>query len=295
MKKLRIIFAMSFITLFFTTLASLSAVNNTFMMNDSTRVNKSQFNPKYSDVPYYGKHSVGLSYAHICLPRNPSQISTFSGIYELEGNFWVSKTTKVKVSIPYTSFSYKYNYYTTTEINSSTIGNVTLGIEQLFGKSLNTTISGGITLPSINEDNAESFPIYADYINIHKYLPNSLTSYLNISSNSSKTEAVYGGGSFGFTLLIPTESRNDSELLLNYKGTIGHEDENIGLSASLLGMMIITEDNIELSDRFLNYANFEIHYNGEFLQPQIFCQLPLRDSFRKRIDLLLGLKLNVFF
>jgi hypothetical protein len=243
--------------------------------------------------PYFLKNKISLSYSHLSFART-SNISTLSGIYELSGNFRLGKTTRFVAGLPYSTFSASDSYTNSSE-SISTIGNIYLGFDFLLGSNLNSTFSAGLYLPTIDEDKALMEPAVADYPNFGKYIPNAISPVINYAFRSSSHPQLYYGFDAGLLGLIPTSKSNaDGEAFFNYKLLGGLENPNLGFSVGFLGVMIITEEVDEFTDRFLNYLNVEFHYNGKGWQPQILYQKPLKDEISKYIEGMIVFRVNLF-
>jgi len=254
--------------------SSLSA--QTFMLQNEAK-DKSQFGVRYLR-PYFDD-SEGLS--------------TFSGVYDFSFNIPVSSKINLVGSLPYTTISID------DEDSESGIGNVYLGIqtrsELSDGKS--NSLSVGVFLPTAPDDkwSCSYLGWFSNYHDIQKYAPDVMTLYFNYAGYKTNPNGVRLGFELGPNFFIPTgDDNNDkTELFLHYGFSCGLQLNKFALSTELTGLVFLSEDFEELSDRFVHSLVMGGQWTGSTVRPGLFYKIYLKKDLNDFIDGILGLKLDV--
>jgi hypothetical protein len=217
--------------------------------------------------------------------------SAFSGIYDLYANIPVRSNLNIVSSLPYST-------YADDEESESEVGNLYIGLQmrQASHKNKSSIISFGAFLPTAGEDDfsINFLSALANYYQLEKYLPNTLTIYGNYSHHIVQSRGGLVNFEIGPNILIPTKDDDDeTELLMHYGISGGFQFTNFAVLAELVGLVIISEDVDDFSDRFIHTLAFGGQWTGSAVRPGIFYKIYLKEDFRDFIDGVLGIKLDV--
>ena len=75
--------------------------------------------------------------------------------------------------------------------------------------------------------------------------------------------------------------------------TAGFQAENFSIMTELIGIVIITEEADDFSDRFEHSINFGASYISKNVTPGIFYKLYLSEDLSDRIDGVLGINIEI--
>ena len=218
-------------------------------------------------------------------------MSTFSGIYDLYVNIPASSSINLVGSIPFTAMAIE------GEESESGIGDIYIGLQTRLESSTdnNSILSFGVFLPTASEDkySLNFMGLFTNYYELQKYLPNTLTLYMNYAYHSTQPEGAMFGFEIGPNFWIPTDDNGDeTELFIHYGFNVGFQARNLAIFTELAGIALITEDIDEFGDRFSHSLAFGAHWTGNTMRPGIFYKIYLKEDLSDVVDGVLGVKLE---
>ena len=220
--------------------------------------------------------------------------TTFSGTYDLYANIPLGKNFNLMFSLPYST-------YADDEESESEVGDIYLGLQsrKISGRNTNSTYSLGIFLPTASEDDftANFISMLANYYQVERYLPNTLTIYGNYAHQIKQASGALFSFEIGPTLLFPTDQDEgedrETELMMHYGLSAGFQFGKLAILGELVGLAFITEDVDDFSDRFIHTLTFGAQGTGRVINPGLFYSIYLKDEFREFVDGILGIKVDV--
>jgi hypothetical protein len=223
--------------------------------------------------------------------KNDSDLSTFSGIYDIRVNLPINERWSIDASLPYTRFAFGED-----DDSESYIGNIYAGLQSISRKGGGSAIvSFGAFFPTAEEDLGHLlFGVLTNYENMFKYYPDSWT----LTGNFAWFKTSEGGARLGLEagpdLLVPVgDNDSDTDFLLHYGFTAGYQGKRFLAAAELIGLVVFTGDSDEFSDRFVHSIDFGASYLSRHFAPGIFYKIYLKDEFRDMVDGVLGVSLDV--
>jgi hypothetical protein len=222
-------------------------------------------------------------------------MSTFSGVYQLNANIPVSSKLNIIGNIPYINTSFDIDYpFGHYSYSRSGLGNIFLGLQtkpQIM-ESRRSTFTFGLFLPTASET-ASLNGALSDYYYFSKYIPNSLGFHFNYAYHYIPAEGFNYGLEIGPNLLIATESNSETEFLMHYGITGGYQINKLLFNIEVIGVVIVSEDIGNLGDRFVNMINIGMEWRENTVAPKIFYKYYLRDDINRTVDGVLGIGVNV--
>ena len=222
------------------------------------------------------KPQIGLRYLRPSWDHD-SDMSTFSGIYDVMLNLPINERWSIDASFPYTRYTYGEDGDA-----ESFIGNIYAGLQHIRkAGSKSTIVSFGAYLPTAEEDLGHLvFGMLTNNEDLFKYYPDAWTlcgnfAYFNISEGGARL-----GLEIGPDLIIPTgDGGDDTEFLMHYGLTAGYQGERFAAITELIGLAMLTEDFDEFHDRFMHSINFGVSYISPHFMPGVFYKIYLKDEF----------------
>ncbi len=217
-----------------------------------------------------------------------SELSTLSGIYDLTFNIPINANWNIAGSLPYITSTFGEND------PENGMGNIYIGMQSILKNDgqKKSIASFGLFLPTADED-IQLFGLFTHLIEFHKYTADVLTIYGNFAFFNTFPHGVRLGLEIGPNLMLSTKDDRDTEFLLHYGLTAGYQSTNFALITEMVGILIITEDENEFSDRFQYSLNFGGSYVSERISPGIFYKIYLKDDFSDIVDGVLGINIEV--
>ncbi len=241
--------------------------------------------------PSTDKTSFGFRYLRPFF-EGSSELSFLSGVYDFSVSIPVGSKMNIVGSIPFVTMG---GELTETE---SGIGNIYIGVQHRMkstvGKGM--TLSFGAFLPTTSEDKqwAAMFGILTNYVELQKYFPNLLIIHGNVAYRFSQSNGLMYGLEIGPYLMIPTKGEgSEMELFLHYGLSCGYRMKDFVLRAEFAGIGIITEKDIDFSDRFFHALTFGVLWYHGSIRPGIFYKLYLNKDLSDSVSGVLGIKLEV--
>ena len=250
------------------------------------RINTVQAQNFYMEPSVHDKTSVGIRYLRPFF-KEGEQLSGLAGTYEFSIRYSLNPRLKIIASIPYSIYSEK-------EIETeSGVGNLYLGL-QIPQKNQKTNISVGINFPTASD--SKMYPnvigFFADYYRFNNYIPESFTFYGNFAYRSKNTDGAILALEAGPNVLISTGG-NDFEMYLHYGLQGGYRFKSLSIFAELTGLMVLSEKDIDFSDRVVHNLSFGAEYSFNKLSLGVFYALYLDDMLD---DIrVLGVKFKIYF
>ncbi|MBI5325406.1 MAG: hypothetical protein HZB41_09080 [Ignavibacteriae bacterium] len=244
----------------------------------------------YAETPQQPeKYVVGLAFYHQSLVVG--ELSTFSGSYDLFVSVPVSDNTKIYAIMPFTNYSRRDK----AQESYSGIGNLILGVKYLFGETKNNSIKCGIALPTIGNDSeskkANLYSAKSRIYDLDKFVPELTTLSAEFHCKYPLYENYFAGGGTGMKLYLWTGAGSqDAELFLPFNVFIGYEKlELIRATATFKGIYFLTNEHGDFADNFMNILQLKVSYPGTTIEPGLFLESPMNDSYEKWLDYNIGL------
>ena len=229
-----------------------------------------------------------------------SDISMSSGSYLISGSFPIGERGAVEVSLPYHIFKVTttFEFFGETESDEMSLkdlGNIRVNYIQRLGQE-NSEFQHyavvGAYLPTAGDETV--FGGFDNYYDIFSFIDESFTlrgTYVNIKRLSTVTISLEVGSDFFF----PTEDNGDTEIFAHYGiGLSSSPIENLAVRAELVGLGIITEDDIGSGSRFQHQAALGGRYQFGRFVPGLFYTLnmnDLKDIYDSSIGVEVGIEL----
>jgi len=228
-------------------------------------------------------------------------ISTITGV--LAFNTRVAPKVTFFVEVPYTRSSWEFeNYNGDMETHTGdAIGNILVGIEAT-GENKNLFFRGGLRLPTSPTD---------DWARIPGAMSNFSRSFQAFTPKQFIVD-VAGGYRYlapsglcaefkaGPALWMSTDEEwrlydedQSTEIFLNYKGYLGYDAPKILAGGGIMGMNVMTDEEITDGDRSIFEGYMIAAYKFARVQPGIKFILPLTDELREEVDFTAGITFNV--
>jgi hypothetical protein len=223
-------------------------------------------------------------------------VSSSINIFQLSFNMPISNNFNIMGGIPYIINYYNINtLYYNDQIESRGYGNIYFGAQTNTSTEENTKsiVSFRIYLPTADE-NASFTGLYGNYYDLQKYLPNALGFYFNYAYHRITNKGFIYGLETGPNLIIPTKSDgSNSEFLVHYGVNGGYQINDLLISAEFLGLMMVSENFQNFSDRFINMIDLGMQWKGHMVVPKIFYQIILKKELNDVVSGILGVGVTV--
>jgi hypothetical protein len=152
-----------------------------------------------------------------------------------------------------------------------------------------SVFSLGFYLPTSAEE-IQFMGILTHLEKVYRYTPDLLTFYGNYGYFKSFNSGIRLGLEVGPDISFPWESTaGDIELYFHYGVTAGYSGKYFMLNAELQGLVIITEEADELSDRFVHSVNLGASYVGDMFTAGVFYKIYLKEQYSDIVDGVLGI------
>lgn len=237
-----------------------------------------------------------LSYCKPFYP-NDNYRSLYSNVYQFSVYFPVSSKLNLIGNIPFINAGYHYDYgFYKNSYSETGIGNIFIGVQSNIKATdlEKSIISFGLFLPTADE-NISTYGLLAEYYNLQKYTPNSIGLYINYAYHKLNDEGIIYGFEAGPNILISSERRNGSgsEFLLHYGANGGYKINKLLLNVEFTGVVFISEDFVNFSDRFTNAAGFGVQWFEKIVTPRVFYKVYLDKRVREYVRGVLGAGVSV--
>ncbi len=219
-----------------------------------------------------------------------SDLSTFSGIYDVMINLPINERWSIDASLPYTRFAFGDEGE-----SESYIGNIYAGLQHINRKGGGSAIASfGAYLSTAEADRGHIlFGVFTNYEDMFKYYPDVWTFTANFAWFKTSEGGARLGLQFGPDLMVLTGDGSDSEFLVHYGATAGYEGKRFLAAVELIGLMMLTQETNDFGDRFAHSINFGASYLSRHFAPGIFYKIYLKDELSDVIDGVLGINLVV--
>lgn len=254
------------------------------------------------DIPH-DNLSVDFRFVHPFY-KTPNKLSTLSGTYDLNisvpiGGKWNINTAvplvvyKNKVDYQYYYYDYNYMY------DKTTLGNIYLGIQTRDSTSSNVrrNFSFGVFLPTSSKNetaNANVFGLLTNYYDLQKYLPETITLYSNIAFRWYLENGIRFGLDVGpqYLINISEKGSGGNDFFLHYGLSGGVDINDFIIKSEFTGILILTGDAEDFSDRFINFLSIGLGYTNFVVMPSIFYQFNFHELYGDLSTGSLGLKFS---
>jgi hypothetical protein len=212
-----------------------------------------------------------------------------SGVYFLSGRYGVSPRVSLVAEIPfanqsstqepfpYYNYYYYYPYGSSTEISSSTFGNLYLGMEARVASGP-VFLEVGVRPPIASEDqvDADLTGIFADVTRWDAFLPNNLT----VQAAFDASETAPSGMTYHLRIspvadISTGDSSGNTELDAVYSFLIGYHGDAFRVLGGESGRALLTEGSGNLGRRTVNQLEFHADFLSGSVRPGLAFTLPL--------------------
>ncbi len=217
-----------------------------------------------------------------------ADLSILSGIYDLMANVPIDDGWSLDVTLPYINYSFG------DAGSESGLGNIYLGAQKLkkMAGQRTSVFSLGFFIPTAAEE-IQFMGIVTHFDKFYKYTPDVLTFYGNYSFFKTFESLIRLGLEVGPDIMFPwTSEAGDIDLYFHYGVAAGLIGKYININAELQGLVVVTQEAEELSDRFVHSANIGASYSGRKMTAGIFYKFYLKEGFIENIDGVLGINLS---
>jgi len=182
--------------------------------------------------------------------------------------------------------------------DSSNFGNIYVGLQtrQPEEGARTTWFGFGAFLPTAARDDESTllFGALTNYHDVAKYIPEYLTLVMTPNYRQRVGSSGVLGLEVGPQVLIPTGGEGDElEIFLQYGVVAGFQSPSLSLLAEFLGIFMMTIDDIDMGERFVNSVQARAATRIGLFRPSLFYRLPLDDSQQEFLDSSLGVQLEV--
>ncbi len=221
---------------------------------------------------------------------------TASMFMTLRSRFSNSASVVFEFSSFATKHEYYDSYYTYSHFKKSRLGiaNPYLGFE--LGKEGSSPLwNFGIRFPIISEDNSY-WAIPSQYISSHRFLAY-VNKVLTISSNWGYRYVPNSGfglrATLGGQLAIP--DRGNKEFFGDLATNFWYRTQNVRFMIGLSSLCLLTESDIDFTDRLLTSVSFSADITMGQVEPGIHVQLPIGDNLSESINNMYGVHIAYHF
>lgn len=256
------------------------------------------------DVPH-DNLSIDLRYIHPFY-KSPNELNILSGTYDLNISVPVGGKWNINMAVPFVVYKNKldyqnyYYYMYNYEYSKNTFGNIYLGLQSRDSTSSNTkrNFSFGVFLPTSSKkefENANFFGLLTNYYDIQKYLPETITLYANIAHRWYVENDIKFGLDVGpqYLIYIGENVGSNNTFFLHYGLSAGLDINNFIIKSEFTGILILSGDAPDFSDRFNNFLSIGLGYNNFILKPSIFYQFNFDQLYENLSSGSLGIKLEL--
>ncbi len=222
--------------------------------------------------------------------------SVSSGVYHLRGNIPINPTLNLFLDIPYIVASYEQTFFVwKIKYDNNGLGNIGAAFqikpETIEPKMSIYTI--GLVLPT-SEKNAAPFGAFTSMYFLQQYLSNSMGFYFNYAYHNNNPEGIAYGLELGPNFIIPTKGTNSElELFAHYGIRGGYHLQDLFFNVEFLGIILVTTDVQDFSDRFSHSLTFGTQWKLPTLTPEIYYRVFVEEEERKTVHGILGLGVSL--
>ncbi len=219
-----------------------------------------------------------------------SDLSTFSGVYDLTVTLPIDEHWSMDASLPYTRFA------SGDEDAESFIGNIYAGLQHISMKGTGSAVvSFGAYFATAEEDLGHLvFGVFTNYEDMFKYYPDAWTLTANFAYFKTSEKGARFGLQAGPDLMIQTGDGSNTEFLIHYGATAGYKAKWLLAAVELVGMMMITEDTDDFGDRFVHSIDFGASFVSKHFAPGVFYKIYLKEELSDFVDGVFGVDLEVY-
>ena len=129
---------------------------------------------------------------------------------------------------------------------------------------------------------------------MQKYLPETIALYSNIAFRWYLEDGIRFGLDIGpqYLVNISDEGSGGNDFFLHYGLSAGIGIEDFAIKSELVGILILTGDAEDFSDRFINFLSLGLSYTNFVIKPSIFYQFNFHELYENLSSGSLGIKLS---
>ena len=214
----------------------------------------------------------------------------------LNGEFTVGGKNKLAFELPYNRLSFDLG---NSRSSDSQFGNIALAY-QIRNLDDANYFEFKVRLPTAQETSFGGFGLlFTDYTErFTSVIPDIFSLEVSLNKESTNTQGAYYRFNPGLNILIPTSDDafdDPLEMLLDINILGGYRNQNIDFNAGLTTTSIITESDIDFSDRILRQLFTTFTYTGTAFKPGVIIRLPFGDTVGDSYDVVLGVHFSYVF
>jgi len=259
----------------------------------------------FLEGPASTKGKLTFRYVHPSFKEVGSNMTALSGNYEVGVSIPVLSRLNFVGSLPYLTYGYNYDWYGYTDkYRESGLGNLSVGLQYLLKSTENekTSVSLIASLPTMKSDD-EDIPYFAgmlaNYTEIGKYFPETLTLRGNFAHHAIKKSGLMYGVEVGPDALIPTDDSSERkvELFLHYGGMVGYRAPLVDIVAEVVGNVYLTGEDYNYYDDNsdnLTELTFGVSLNRGRIRPGVYYSAILfNKEFKEYLKGKFGIKVEI--
>lgn len=231
--------------------------------------------------------------------KEPGDLTFFSGVYDFSVRIPLGDKLNIVGTLPFSTMRAGGE-------SESGIGNIYMGIQYSLKSTAETKahVSLGVFLPTVPKDKPSIgiMGVFSNYCQFPKYLPEIVTIYGNAAYHRILSKGFMFGLEVGPYVIISTSSDyegdielydDETELFLHYGISCGFLAKYVALTAEFGGVMIVSEDADDFSDRVFNVLTIGAQWNRGSIRPCIFYKFYLEKYMRESMNGVLGIKVDI--
>jgi hypothetical protein len=254
------------------------------------------------DVPH-DNLSVDFRFIHPFY-KTSNELSTLSGTYDLNISVPIGGKWNINSLIPIIIYKNKvdyqlYNYNYSYEYSKNVLGNIYVGVQTRDSTSSNKAryFSFGVFLPTADKNDAGSanyFGLLTNYYDLQKYLLETVALYSNLAFRWYLENGIRFGLDIGpqYVINISGKGSGGNNFFMHYGLSTGIKIADFIFKSEFIGILILTGDAEDFSNRFLNFLSLGLSYTNFIIKPSIFYQFNFHELYKDISSGSLGIKLS---
>ena len=223
---------------------------------------------------------------------NDVDMAVLAGVYNANVNIPVSSGLNIIGSIPFIYTSYERSFLGFKfDYSEQGLGNIFIGIQTNSQKVNNrkSVFSFGLSVPTAS-DKITASEYFSDYYNFRQFFNDAWGIYGNYAYHNLSPQGLVYSIEAGpdFILFEEKASKSDMEAFLHFGISAGYKFNKILVSSEFTGIMIVTEDVDNFTDRFVNQFSLGLQWLGKSFTPKLYYRLFVNDDLSDAIDGILG-------
>jgi len=212
----------------------------------------------------------------------------------LSGEFKLSEKVSFKTTIPMASAKLDENFPEFDE-SEFAFGNIYLGTK-IYHQSKNSWWEIGLHLPTASDDKsmASGVGLFSDLNRFESFIIDFITIPVIFNHQKRRETGFQYRLRVGPDIVISTaDDSGDNELFFDYGGQVGYGNDVFSVMTGFFGRAIITESDIDFSERTFHQIGVGFNYNIGTFTPGLSLNIPVDDDFSDVLDFTVGLHANI--